>query len=189
MPLDDQQVMQLVAAGRLELFDQLVQRHRSTMLRAAVSKLHEPADAEDAVQEAFLAAFRGRHTFDVRYSFRGWLWTILLNVCRRQPRRSTSHVSLQDMPAAAEPATFETPLSTLLSNERSRLLQQMLDQLPEVQADALRLRFFGELKFEEIAQAMTCSLNAAKDRVRKGLERLAVMARRNVSFCQAGEPS
>jgi RNA polymerase sigma-70 factor (ECF subfamily) len=42
-----------------------------------------------------------------------------------------------------------------------------------VQADALRLRFFGGLKFEEIAGAMQCSLSTAKNRVRWGLERMA----------------
>jgi RNA polymerase sigma-70 factor (ECF subfamily) len=50
-----------------------------------------------------------------------------------------------------------------------------LARLPAAQADALRLRFFGGLKFQEIADTMPCSLNTAKNRVRDGLARMAEM--------------
>ena len=48
---------------------------------------------------------------------------------------------------------------------------------PRVQADALRLRFFGGLKFEEISETMQCSLGTAKNRVKWGLMRLAELVR------------
>ena len=65
------------------------------------------------------------------------------------------------------------PLARLLDQERSVLLEMFLARLSTVQADALRLRFFGGLKFPEIAVAMNCSLPTAKNRVRWGLMRLA----------------
>ena len=68
-------------------------------------------------------------------------------------------------------------LRRLMQVERSELLGQLLEALPEVQADALRLRFFGGLKFEEIAQAMGSSLTGAKQRVRRGLENLGAAIR------------
>lgn len=192
--MNDQQLMQLVAAGRSELFDELVKRHRHAMFRLAMSKLDEPADAEDAVQEAFLAAFRAKLTFDSRYSFRSWICTILLNVCRRQLRQAAtrparSQTLVTELGASNEPATHESGLTSLLLRERDGLLGELLNSLPEVEADALRLRFFGELKFEEIAGVMNSSLNAAKDRVRRGLERLAESARRCSSICQEGDRS
>jgi RNA polymerase sigma-70 factor (ECF subfamily) len=70
-------------------------------------------------------------------------------------------------------SSTEAPLSQLLAKERSEQLEFLLGRLTLVQADALRLRFFGELKFHEIADAMQCSLNTAKNRVRTGLERMA----------------
>jgi RNA polymerase sigma-70 factor (ECF subfamily) len=60
-----------------------------------------------------------------------------------------------------------------MATERSERLNALLDQLPEKQADALRLRFFGGLKFREIAAAMNCSLSTAKNRVRWGLTEMA----------------
>jgi RNA polymerase sigma-70 factor (ECF subfamily) len=64
-------------------------------------------------------------------------------------------------------------LSRLLQKERGELLEQLLAELPQPQADALRLRFYGGLKFQEIADAMGCSLSSAKNRVRWGLEKMS----------------
>ena len=67
----------------------------------------------------------------------------------------------------------EAPSARMATQERSELLDALLAKLPETQADALRLRFFGGLKFQEIAEAMGCSLSSAKNRVRWGLTKLA----------------
>lgn len=185
MLLDDAEIMRQVVAGQAELFGELVRRHRPALLKAAASKLAHASEAEDAVQETFLAAFRAKHTFDAQYSFRGWLWTILLNTCCRHARRNRSTGSLRDR--VIEPSTTHSGLSDLLAAERTEVLNQLLDRLPDVQADALRLRFFGELQFQEIAQVMRCSVNGAKERVRKGLERLAQLAQQQSSLVHEGD--
>lgn len=176
----DREIMQLVQAGQTECFDELVRRHRSGLIRAAVSKLRNQTIAEEAVQDAFLAAFAKRHTFraDIpEFSFRGWLWTILLNICRNLARRELSRaerpVGEVSNESVYEVAGSGSVLNQLIRAEQAALLEKCLDRIPEVQADALRLRFFGGLKFAEIAQAMDCSENGAKLRVRNGLERLA----------------
>jgi len=70
------------------------------------------------------------------------------------------------------PSVNETPVGQVLKRERSQLLEQHLSDLPSMQADALRLRFFAGLKFHEIADAMGCSLSTAKNRVRCGLTKM-----------------
>jgi RNA polymerase sigma-70 factor (ECF subfamily) len=189
----DRQIMAGVIGGQIELFDELVRRHRASMLRAAESKLRNRSLAEDAVQDCFLSAFARRHTFNPEYSFRGWLWTILLNVCRTQFRRETRHAAQASLSgeslATNEPITTETGLTELLRAERSEILADLLDQIPEFEADALRLRYFGELQFDEIAQAMNCSLSGAKTRVRRGLERLAELACRDSLCAHDGDDS
>jgi RNA polymerase sigma-70 factor (ECF subfamily) len=88
----------------------------------------------------------------------------------------TDEASGQEQPSLdqARPAdSGEQPFERVLARERSELLEASLAALPTVQADALRLRFFGGLKFEEIAETMQCSLGTAKNRVRWGLMRLA----------------
>jgi RNA polymerase sigma-70 factor (ECF subfamily) len=182
MPADDAELMRLIQQDQLHVFDELVSRHRSALCRVACSKLGDADWAEDVVQETFLAVYAARHTYDPQFAFRTWLWTILLNLCRRQNARRSRHprevYRAEWHSSRQEPVSHETGLSHLLQVERQDELAALLDELPEAQADALRLRFFGELKFHEIAEATGCSLGGAKLRVRKGLENLAELLRR-----------
>lgn len=181
MPNDDTQIMKRVQEGQLELFDLLVDRYWQPLVRVATSKLGDTAWAEDVVQETFLAVFVSRHTYKPQYPFRTWLWTILLNLCRRQLKRRANRP--REYPKSTletgmqlrfpEPATQENGLNPLLLTERTEQINNLLLTLPEVQADAIRLRFLGELKYDEIARTMNCSLGGAKLRVRNGLLALA----------------
>jgi RNA polymerase sigma-70 factor, ECF subfamily len=180
--LNDQEIMECVQSGQLNLFDELVRRHQASMLRAAVSKLRDLAVAEEAIQEAFLSAYAHRHSFRSEYSFRGWLWTILLNTCRTLARRELGRVDRagrqSDVSESSEPFSSGDALSRLIQAEQADLLYRCLNELPEPQADALRLRFFGGLKFDEIAHATNCSTNGAKQRIRTGLEKLSASLQR-----------
>lgn len=183
MDFDDAQIMQRVQAGRLELFDRLVVRYRGPLLHAAWSKLGDRLWAEDVVQETFLAAFAARHTYQPDLSFRTWLWTILLNLCRRQWKRRAERpreVLQSTFEAAAatfpEPMCHDSGLTQVLGTERREELLALLACLPEPQADALRLRFFGGLQFDEIALAMGSSVSGAKLRVKTGLLTLSQLA-------------
>ena len=194
MPHTDQpsdgEIIAAVLCGETERFAILVQRYRRALVRFAHSRLVQRDWAEDAVQETLMCAFKSLHSYDSRYSFRTWLWTILLNQCRRQAqkhqRRANRHRQFAEEQFTEEQFAREQqttnramesrevePDEQLILKERSRLLIEMLDQIPANEADALRLRFFGELKFQEIADTMECSLSGAKKRVRTGLKRIS----------------
>lgn len=181
MHSDDGQLMRRIQEGEFSFFEVLVERYRPALLRVACGMLNDSALAEDVVQETFLAVFASRHTFNPSLHFRTWLWTILLNLCHRQRKRlarrpqvvSHSTLSTSERANVADPSTSETALAALLIRERSAQLQGCLNELPDAQADAIRLRFFAGLKYEEIAQAMGVSLGGAKLRVRSGLRRLS----------------
>lgn len=181
MTIDDSELMRRVQSGRLEFFDELVHRYRAPLTRVAASKLGDATRADDIVQETFLAVYAARATFKPDLAFRTWLWTILLNLCRKDYRRGSrrpqevprSIFEHAASPAVPEPFTTETGLSRVLQVERDEQLAAVLNELPEPQGDAIRLRFFGGLKYSEIARTMDSSLIGAKVRVRKGLLALA----------------
>jgi RNA polymerase sigma-70 factor (ECF subfamily) len=182
MAVEDATIMQAVQQGDFEMFDLLVERYRMPLIRVAASKLGNLAWAEDVVQETFLAVFAARLTYKPQFAFRTWLWTILLNLCRRQLKqhhRRPRQVPRSQLPTnspsltSLEPVEWETGLSRLLQLEREEQLTALLNELPEPQGDALRLRFFGGLKFSEIAEAMESSVSGAKRRVQNGLLALA----------------
>jgi RNA polymerase sigma-70 factor, ECF subfamily len=161
-------------AGEDEAFALLMRRYQGGLLKAAISRVGRREIAEEAVQEAFLCAHRWLATYDSRFSFRTWLWTILLNQCARHGKREARQSApARDEPTMAGLAAGVSPLDALLARETSERLQELLARLPEAQADALRLRFFGGLTFPEIAAAMECSEAGAKNRVKTGLLKLA----------------
>lgn len=174
--LTDGQIVVEVLAGRRERFAILVDRYEAALLRTAQSRLGRWDWAEEAVQESLFCAFKSLHTYDSKYSFRTWLWTIVLNQCTRQHQKRQRR-PLEPLPVDAAQASVteasEEPPAAAMAQERAAQLHQLLAQLPDAQADALRLRFFGCLKFTEIADAMNCSLSTAKCRVRWGLTKLS----------------
>ena len=171
-----------VLSGDIDRFSLIVDRYEQALVRFAKSRLGNDDLAEEATQDAFLCAFKWLRSYDSQYSFRTWLWTILLNQCRRQYQKIAKGPKIESWTAGraeiasnCTPSTGEdqSPPRQLLAKERSEVLAQLLADLPETQADAMRLRFYGGLKYHEIAEAMKCSLSTAKHRVRCGLTTLS----------------
>lgn len=182
--ISDSEIVARILAGDTGQFNLLVARYQSVLLRVAQSRLGNRAWAEDVVQETFLCVFKFLASYDTRFSFRTWLWTVLFNQCHRhnsRHRRSPRVLAWADQKPAALHANVSTaiageelsPLSTLLLQERSEILERLLRRLPETESDTLRLRFYGGLTFPEIAEVMDCGISTAKVRVRRGLIQLA----------------
>ncbi len=186
----DGPLIEAAQAGEREAFAHLVRRYQGPLLKVALSRLGRQQLAEEAVQEALLCAHKWLHTYDSRYSFRTWLWTILLNQCSRQGKREARHANSaaqSEEGAAAGICPERSPLDQLLAREDGRLVHELLARLPEAQADALRLRFFGGLSFPEIAAAMQISESGAKNRVKVGLLALAGWLKQDrVDFATTG---
>lgn len=175
----DGEIITAVTAGDRDKYAVIVNRYRPALLNLARSYMPDSASAEDAVQQAFLNSYRWLSTYDSRYSFRTWLWTILLNVCRRQAEKMSRQrcASLEHSDPAGEAANIDqghaAPLEGLIRDERREQVQALLASLSDTHAEAIRLRFFGDMKFQEIADAQGCTLSAAKARVRNGLMQLS----------------
>lgn len=180
--LTDGEILSAVLAGDADQYAVIVKRYRRALLNLAYSYLGDSQSAEDAVQEAFLNSFKWLHTYDSRYSFRTWLWRILLNVCHRIREKgkklpvTSTKLQAGQSDESPSPLELEVPcqaLSGLIDRERRSQVLGLLDKLTPIQAEAIRLRFFGEMKFQEIADAHGIGLPAAKARVRNGLLQLA----------------
>ncbi len=182
---NDAAIIESVLSGQPDRFAVIVRRYGQALQRVAVSRLGRSDWAEEVVQETFFCAFKWLSSYNSQYSFRTWLWTILLNQCSRHYQKTSRRPQVDSWSehgdgtepsilAASATCGEPSPQTRLLQKERGELLEQLLAELPEPQADALRLRFYGGLKFQEIAEAMGCSLSSAKNRVRCGLEKMSV---------------
>lgn len=169
--------MTAVRDGDIERFAKIVERRQRSMFRYAYSRLGCRFLAEDAVQQSFMAVFESRAAFDPTRGFRAWLWTIHVNECRRTAR-SRIRIHRDEAGGRGAPTWGEPPDSRLERREDQERVLEALNQLPEDQADAVRLRYFGELSFEEIAATTGAPVATAKSRVRYGLVKLARRLRR-----------
>lgn len=174
MQTDEAALTERSQRGDPEAFNLLVLAYQGQVYNLCLRMLGAPQPAEDAAQEAFIAAYRAIARFR-RGSFRAWLLRIAANACydELRRRRSRPHVSLEtDAGAerpAAEPAAPDEPLEERAQRlELARCLQEGLAALPPDQRLAVILRDVQGLAYEEVAEATGASLGTVKSRIARG---------------------
>jgi len=171
-------VKTLQAAGRLEeareRFTELITRHQRRATRIAFHYMRDAADADEAVQDAFIKAYLHLSTFRDELPFEVWFTRILINGCLdrlKQRRRREKWIAppaldpsgVERNPAEYLPARGPSPEEQLLSEERRRQLTEALAQLPERQRLVFMLSHFEGRTSREVS-AMT-GLNESTVRV------------------------
>lgn len=134
-------------------FEKEVRDQYAYLLRLSVSILDDPAEAQDAVQEALLHAQRRLHAYRGAAQFKTWLTTIVVNVCRDRLRRGARwqrlQRALQGLLRLREPRPG--PESQALAQEERRRIWQAVDELDETQRLVVILRYLHDMKVAEIA--------------------------------------
>ena len=174
--LDDDALMRRVQADDAEAFGVLYDRQAARALGVANSVTRNHSQAEDVVQEAFLAAWRFRAAYSpVRGSVGAWLMTIVrnraLDALRRAAAKEQPAQNVWELETVA--AADESLEDRAARQEERRAVRVALGQLPAEQATALGLAYFGGLTQAEIAQRLDVPLGTVKSRIRLGLRRLS----------------
>ena len=172
-PRTDGELMQAAQNGCAFAFNLLLTRRRQELYDLALRRVGDHAAAEEVVQEACTAAFRSLHTYNPRYRVRTWLWTITANQAKALLRKRSKNREDATNEVVDRPSTAPGPKETAERKELAARTAALLTRLSPAQAEAIRLRFYGDLKYREIAEAMQCSLLTAKNRVKWGHLRLA----------------
>jgi RNA polymerase sigma-70 factor (ECF subfamily) len=147
--------------GEGNAFDALVEDHRREVYRLAYRLLGNHEDADDLAQETFLRAYRALRRFRGDSSFRTWLTRIVLNLAadRRKWVAKRPQIPLEFVPEE----DFQEPMpAASVDPIRKEVLHQAVSQLPPRQRETLILRVFQEMKFQEIAAVMGCTVGTAK---------------------------
>ena len=161
-------------AGDREAFSALVDLHHRAARRVALAALPTRADADEAVQDACLTAWRSLDRLEDPAAFRAWLLRITWR--KALDRRRSIVVWLrrfrQDEDASDEEpvvnrltASAATPAETLLAKERERVVTQVIRSLPARLRDPFLLAASGEYRYEEIAELLDIPLGTVKWRM------------------------
>ena len=172
-----------------ERFDALLSTYSPVLYRIALRKLGNAEDAEDALQDALLSAFKNMHKFRGESRFSTWLGSIVLNSARMQLRRRLSHnlVSLDQHdenyleanPIWAEQLKDGSPSAeeSLRRTQAREILERIVEELPALLRRAFRLRVFEGLTVSEAAAALGVPVGTLKARFFRAHKRVTARMR------------
>jgi RNA polymerase sigma-70 factor (ECF subfamily) len=188
----DEDLVRLAQASDTRAFDELVRRYQDKVYRLSFKILRHEDDAAEALQEAFLSAYKGLAKFKSESTFSTWLYRIATNAAlMKYRRRREGHVSLEQSQSSAEDAEplqlqdwSALPVDDLLNDELRRVMQQGVDRLPEDLRTVFLLRDVEERSNAEVSQILDLSVAAVKSRLHRA--RLALRGHLNRYFAGRG---
>lgn len=174
LALGDEPLMQELQAGNTDAFAIVFKRYHRLVHATALHILRDAHEAEDLTQSVFLETYRRAAQFDARRgTLKVWLlqYAYSRSINRRNYLLVRHYYSQTEVNALDEEASLWSP-SRLQFQEASRLANEALDALPDVQRKTIEMFFFEGLSFKEIAKRRNESLSSVRHHYYRGLERL-----------------
>jgi RNA polymerase sigma-70 factor (ECF subfamily) len=167
---DDAQIVRRVLGGDVDAYGILVARYRDRFARYAVQMLGDREDAEEAMQDAFVRAYRSLATCRDPGRFGPWLFRILVNRCRTRVvlRQRRSRTFVRDELALESAGVAPTDERGAWREE----IERALAALDPLYREAFLLKHVEELEYEEMAKLTGVRVSALKMRVKRACDRL-----------------
>ncbi len=164
--------------GDAEAFTELYSAFKLELYRSALLIMRHPADAEDAVSEAFIKTFRAIDRFDTKYPMRPWIHRILRNECNNIfKKRRSKVVKLDDFASdwkdvVHDKEAKESSQIVIESEEDGRLVE-LIDTLADTHREVLVLHYFNNLDLSQIADVIKIPVGTVKSRLFHARKHLA----------------
>lgn len=180
MQTNDTILIERALAGDQQAYADLLQKYRGPVYNLIIRMVKSKEEAEDLVQEAFIKAFNSLHSFNMQYAFSTWLYKIAINNSIDHFRKQKLKLCSLDKPVESKEGELkrEFPDVTfaadkdLLNNEKTGLIQDAIDSLPEKYRLSIVYRHQEEKSYEEIAEIMEIPLGTVKARIFRAREML-----------------
>ncbi|MDO8501634.1 MAG: RNA polymerase sigma factor [Gemmatimonadaceae bacterium] len=168
--VSDADVIQAVLDGNTDAFAIILERYRDNYTRFAVRVLGSGQDADDALQLAFIRAFRNLSGCRDRDRFSGWMYQIVVNECRTfGAKRSRRESMLVRDPEVLAKRAVSSPAPDTTELEE---IQRALDQLHSSYREAFVLKHVEDLSYEEMSELTGVNVSALKMRVKRACMQL-----------------
>lgn len=161
--------------GDVDAFETLFRQYEKLVFRTAYLIIGSKVEAEDALQEVFVSVWKSRRTYDPnKGKLTTWLHRITVNECsRKKPGKVSPAISLEakgiDLPEMKHQYLPEETVITEMEYER---LLKAMDSLDTRHRSILVLRYFNDLSYQEIAEALEIPLGTVKSRLNQSLRYL-----------------
>jgi RNA polymerase sigma-70 factor (ECF subfamily) len=169
----DQALVERVQQGDKSAFDILVLKYQNKIIQLVNRYVHDPDEAMDVAQEAFIKAYRAIGRFRGESAFYTWIYRIAINTAknhlvasgRRPPAGDIDAQDAEQYEGATGLREYATPERMLLKDEIEKTVASAIDELPDDLKTAITLRELEGLSYEEIAQAMDCPIGTVRSRI------------------------
>ncbi len=172
------QLLQLYQTDDDAAVEMFVRAHQQSVYRLALSVLDDPAEAEEAAQDALVSAINALHTYRGDSAFTTWLYAITLNTCRTRLRKHKSRDRLMETLRSLFRVGGETsphPEEAAIRSEADAAVARAVSSLDEKHRLTVVLRYYNEFSIAEIAQLLDISEGTVHSRLFTARERLRVM--------------
>lgn len=164
-------VVQRAKHGDTGAFEEIIDSYQRKVMTTAWRMLGNQEDAQDASQEVFLRAYRYLGGFKLEQDFGGWLYRIIVNVCRDHARKRGSRNQFASFEGEREAGTFETLAShedveaNAIRSQQRALIAEALDTLSTKERMALVLRDLEGLSTEEVARTLGSTQTTVRSQI------------------------
>jgi len=181
----DQALVERVQQGDKSAFDVLVLKYQSKIIQLVNRYVHDPDEAMDVAQEAFIKAYRAIGRFRGDSAFYTWIYRIAINTAknhlvasgRRPPAGDIDAQDAEQYEGAAGLREYATPERMLMKDEIEKTVASAIDELPDDLKTAITLRELEGLSYEEIAQAMECPIGTVRSRIFRARDAIDIKLR------------
>lgn len=169
------------ATGDEKAYAELMSRYKKPVYHMILKMIRNVDDAEDLTIEAFAKAFRNLHKFNPDYTFSTWLFRIATNNCIdfiRRKKLDTMSISAGYKDDNGENTEMEikdnnlTPFEETIKSQKIEIIQAIVTKLPPKYQTLVRLRYFQEYSYEEIATEIDAPLGTVKAQLHRARELL-----------------
>lgn len=173
----DDELMLAAAPGERGAYESLVRRHQRSVRAFCARWCGSSSSGDDVAQECFVEVWQRRASYAPRGRFKAYLLHIAANRCKNHLRARARERLVSDHDGSEEAHGADGRISDSYVAQRGDRLQEALDKLPELQREAVLLRYGAELSYLEVAAALGVVEATVRSRVFLGLMRLRRLLR------------
>lgn len=163
----DEQLVRNIVKGNHQLFKELIVRYQSKVFAVALKVSNNQKDAEDISQEVFLQLYRSLENFNGESSLATWIYRITMNKAidfkRKQVKQQENETS--ELLSTLQEDNLLSPEEALIKTIDKELIHSYLIELPQAYSDVLKLYYFEELTYGEIALKLNVAVKTVESRL------------------------
>lgn len=169
LSISDEELVQRVRAGEIELFEIIMRRHNQRLYRASRAILGDDSEAEDVMQDTYVRAYIHLDQFEELAKFSTWLTRIAVHEALARVRRRSRMVEIDPILEMGGEKMFKVPgldpEQQVIASEQKVMLEAAIDRLPEIYREVFVLREIEELSTAETADCLGLSEETVKIRL------------------------